>query len=186
MKNSFLPILLGALALTFLLLYLFDKPQIETVTTIDRDTTWVTDTLWLKTPPREVPIPVPFPVVDTLYLPSDTVLVNRYTRAFEDSLLDGELTATVQGVLVDWGFRYSLTIPVVKDSVIIETKIHTKQILREWSLNLGVASVFGVGEFYIGPKAQFKTRGDKTFGFGMFPATKPVYFVDITLPLVRR
>jgi hypothetical protein len=59
--------------------------------------------------PTKVPYPVPYSVHDTI---RDTILlVNRYHQAYEDSLLSGDLFATINGELLDWGFTYTPKFP---------------------------------------------------------------------------
>jgi hypothetical protein len=87
----------------------------------------------------EVPVPVKVPYKIT-YTVHDTIrdtilLVNRYHQAYDDSLLSGDLFATINGELLDWGFTYTPKFP----KYINTTTINTIDLTPKHSILIGAS-----------------------------------------------
>jgi hypothetical protein len=99
-----------------LILYIMFLQQCNTVetcnNTVERDTVTVVDTVHFQVDkPFIVEVPVPYPVTDTFYLEGKPILANFYTQEYEDSLLVGDMSAVVEGRLLEWQFTYTPKFP---------------------------------------------------------------------------
>lgn len=192
MTNGTNLLLFGFVVAVLVALFLwFDRPTIETIRIVEtRDTTYVSrvDTFYVEAEGGgdfESPSSTPSVSVDSAGVSNST-----YYESYSDSLVDITVRVTVKGVLTDWGLRYTLHIPVVHtDSTIyVETQREITRVIKQWSLNLGVALVLRVDPispyFAVGPQVTLVFKNHRTLSYSFL--SNRSHLVTLTTPFLTR
>jgi hypothetical protein len=196
MKVNANPLLLGGLviAIAIAILLFLDRPTVETIKTVTEvDTMYVVkaETLWVR---RDTVIYLPTPSApDTSVVTGEGDTLATYTETYSDSLVDIRVSVTVKGLLRDWGLRYSLHVPVVRQdtTIYIERSVETVRTIKQWSLNLGATGAVYTDplnplavKFSFGPKVSLVTKDHKVLSYSYLLNGSHIF--GITTPLTTR
>lgn len=124
-----------------------------------------TDTIpFYDTIPRYIEVPIKKPIKDSI---SD---INTYSNPYEDSLLVGEITSKVDGVLVDQKFTYIPKFPkvIIKTDSIVKEKVITNTIElveKKRKMFLGLEAGGNINTFQVSPTISFKDKKDNIFSY---------------------
>lgn len=180
----------GKILIIFVLLgYIFYLQQCgrrcsDENTNVSSDTVVVStvDTIQLPPVTRYVRTEIPVPVVDTIVIGDTIIPVNSYNTPFSDSLIDGNISSKVRGMLLEQNFSYVPRFPkfiIRTDSVFI----HGEK--RQFKAYLGLSLGFPhpvensvSNRLLLTPNLLFSTKNDKyQYGYG-FDVLNKVHVVS--------
>jgi len=158
--NHIIIIVLGLII--FYLTTCNSKPQqtkIITKTEIRVDSIKVIDTIEtiLRVPTASVPI------VDTIYLDG---LLNTYTYAKKDSLLDYEIRVDATKRPNDVRIKYDLKNFTVLDSTYIRDSVYVKEQIKKSSMSFGGSIIANKTTFGLAPSLFYNHKSGSSFGLG--------------------